>query len=274
MARGRPQSILILGQKKAGTTTLYNLIASSIPNKLPVPKESSVFELSPRLFRLILRLPFFRRKTVLDATTGYYRDGKFSRRFVTNLTHMENRRVILIVRDERDRVISHFRHSRALDGVEAEMSEFLASSEYLDHACLDGKLSALAEIGVTAVDILPFDALNDPVRVSEMLREILGDDAQSLPDEVREDNKFGSRSSLPRGVDRVVASPVFQTILRPLIPSGIRKAVVNLIGKPVSSKELPSPGSWEEMSGADQAKVRTINAENRQALETHGARSW
>jgi hypothetical protein len=254
-------AILILGQKKAGTTSLYAAIAATGLPVIDIPKESGVMN-APALLRRTLRQAE-PEAILLDATTTYFESGAFSPEFIQSLVQFDSVTVLFICREETDRLASHFRHSLNHDGWRGPASKFVGSGDYLHHARLSPVVSAVKELGIDDIHVLPFSLLKDPEGLVQVVGMIVG----KKPDmeNVAAENTFGSLQVMPRPVQKFLATPFFQLVLRPLIPSKLRTSMKQVIG----SKNVDV-----EMTELDQPQIQAIAegimTENTKLLKTYG----
>lgn len=211
--------ILIPGQKKSGTTTLYEALAASFPNTVDVPKESSILTLSPR--RLARRLSQEKGPaTLIDATTTYFRNGAFPETMLRNMSAFDQVQVLLMLRPEAERLPSHYRHACNFDGWTGDFERFLVSPDYLDHADLTGMHGALRDAGIDDIRIVPFAHLDDAQNLRALIHDLFG-----ISGVVRKAaaNEFGSRKVISGSIEAMIARPEFQVLLRPLLPASLRQ---------------------------------------------------
>jgi len=259
------KAILILGQKKAGTTALYEAIASALPDRVDVPKESGILNSATALFATYQAAGKFRGKTLLDATTTYFEGGAFSGQFEQNLRHFDDVTVVITYRDEAARLRSHYRHSVNFDGWHGDAAAFVKDRSYLDHAELGPLLAAVEQLGVAAIHAIPSAHLETAEAVSPLVAELTGRELEVMA----EANRFGARPVIPQGVQRVVAHPLVQVALRPLVPNGLRQRIKTSLGRPaedVAETCFQDPAIGE-------AAMR-IDAANEVALSAGGVQRW
>lgn len=266
--------ILIPGQKKAGTTTLYNHLADHLPHRASVPKESSVLDSAPWLFALYGLARRFKGRVLLDATTTYFKGGEFSPAFRRNLTRFNRVSAVIIHRREVDRMTSHFRHSAAFDGWTGTPAAFLESAEYIDNAYINPKVMALRELGVTDIHIVPFEVLNDPARLRMLMATVLGQEIGPLLGGKLVENRFGKRALVPRPVEQLVATPLFQAAIRPLIPSTLRGWIKTLLARSPEAASATRAAPDIRLTEAMAARLEGIEAENRTLGAKDGIRRW
>lgn len=242
------RAILILGQKKAGTTSLYSAIATTGLPLVDIPKESGVMDSPAMLGRVIERAP--EGAVLLDATTTYFASGRFSDAFIANLGEFARITAIFICRAEETRLYSHFRHSSNYDGWKGSLDAFVASREYLNHARLGPPIEALRQVDIAEIHVLPFALLQDEQGLADAIETIVG----VRPDlsQVAVENRFGSMLVMPGRVQGFLNSPLFQTVLRPLMPSGLRAMLKNAIGR--SAREV-------DAESADDASIQEITTQ-------------
>ena len=252
MTAVRHRLILIPGQKKAGTTSLYEALAAACPDAFEVPKESGILAFQPeRLRRRLARNTS--AATLIDATTTYFRDGNFSDYVLRNITAFDQVHVLLMWRPEAQRLPSHYRHACNFDGWTRDFQSFLTSSDYHDHANLTAMHGALRGAGVTDIRIVPFAHLTDAAALQALTHDLFGTTfrASTLAAAA---NSFGSRSVIPRPIEALVARPEFQVILRPLLPQRLRHCVKWLLSRapgPVEMLDLDTPVVRETIAQLD-----------------------
>lgn len=251
------RAILVMGQKKGGTTSLYSAIQSSGLPIWDIPKESGILNSSATTFGFAARKGVGR--VLLDGTTTYFSERSFSEAFRSNVAAFDHVTVLLTVRPEEVRMVSHYQHSLNFDGWRGSLTEFASSAEYLAHAELSQLIDALAALGISDIRWISFEDLSDPTRQQTAVQSLTGVDALSSAGSAQ--NQFGSRPVLPGWVQAIVAAPIFQVILRPLVPTALRQRIKRMMGRgavPVSADPA------EIQSVADIA--RRIDRENAQAL--------
>ena len=255
------RAILILGQKKAGTTSLHSVIEATGLPFIDIPKESGVMNSIPLLEKTLAEAPA--DAIFLDATTTYFERGRFSKDFAANLARFDHVAVLYICRSEEQRMPSHYRHSLNHDGWGGDAQTFARSEEYLNHARLSQPVAALRDMGIADIRVLPFDLLGEPDRLQSTVAGILGrkPDMKSLAAK----NQFGSLLVMPRSIQRFIGSSFFQLRLRKLIPTWLRERLKNMIG--ANAREVDTSGFEDPVCIA---AARRIDAENAPLLQKLG----
>ncbi|MCT4556807.1 MAG: hypothetical protein N4A61_01995 [Pelagimonas sp.] len=246
--------ILIPGQKKSGTTSLHSALAQVCGSVMDVPKESGILALKPS----VLEARLARETTptlLLDATTTYFRQGAFPKHMAENVARFDQVTVLLMVRPEQARLSSHYRHAINFDGWSGSSSAFLESHDYLDHADLGAMVQGLRDMGLNDIRMIEFGMLKDPDALRSLAGDLLGEPVGPIALETA--NSFGSREVIPGPIEALVAKPVFQVILRPLMPQGLRRWVKGLLGR------KPAQVATDDLSQPEvQALVARIDASN------------
>ena len=254
------RAILILGQKKAGTTSLYSVIEATGLPFIDIPKESGVMNSRALLQKTLAEKP---DAILLDATTTYFEKGRFSDDFIANLGAFGQVSVLYICRPESERMASHYRHSLNHDGWSGDATTFAGSGEYLNHARLSVPIAALQELGVSDITIVPFSLLGDPDRLQPVIGRIVGREPDM--DKVSAQNRFGSLLVMPRPVQKFIGSSFFQLRLRKLIPNGLRERIKAALGS--SAQQVDTSGLADP---ACTAAAEGVDAENAQLLDRFG----
>ncbi|MGK7659763.1 MULTISPECIES: hypothetical protein [unclassified Marinovum] len=256
------RAILVLGQKKAGTTSLHAVIAATDLPLLDLPKESGIMA-SPGLLRRALKKGSA-EAVLLDATTTYFDAGSYPPEFSESLALFDRVTALYICRPETERLVSHFRHACNHDGWVGPVAEFVASSDYLHHAMLVPAVEAMRALGVDDIHVLPFDLLNTPGPLVETIARIVG----RRPDlsQVVEENSFGSLMVMPGPVQGFLGTSLFQLLLRPLFPASLRQLIKRLIGTQARAVSMEGLDS-----AAVQELVARIDAENEALIARVGA---
>lgn len=260
---GMPErrAILVLGQKKAGTTSLYAVIAATGLPLIDVPKESGILA-NPKMLEHVLRkVP--PKAVLLDATTTYFDRGTFPLRLAEALAEFDRVTALFICRRERDRLPSHYRHACNFDGWSGPLEDFVQSGSYLHHARIGPAIAALHGLGVTDVHVLPFDILNAPESVTREIERIVG----ARPDlsEVEAENSFGAMLVVSRPMRWFLRTHFFQIVLKSLLPEGFRQRLKYIFGREARNVEI------EGLEAAPIAGViDRIDAENAALIERYG----
>lgn len=248
----RQRLILIPGQKKSGTTSLYEALLAACPDPIDVPKESGILALQPERLRGRLAQDTS-ATTLIDATTTYFRNGTFPTYVLRNIAAFDQVQVLLMWRPEAQRLPSHYRHARNFDGWTSDFQSFLNSSDYLDHANLTAMHDGLLGAGVTDIRIVPFAHLADAAALQALTHDLFST-AVPAPALAAAANSFGSRSVIPRPIEALVARPEFQVILRPLVPQGLRQWLKRRLSRapgPVEMPGLDTPAVRETIARLD-----------------------
>ena len=111
-----PQDIFIVGYPKSGNTWMQNLIAGVVYSLDPETlSDSMILDLVPDVHSC----PHYRR----HQTPMYFKTHHLPRR--------EYRRVIYLLRDGRDVMVSYYHHLRALNGDDVDFSEIVRTGRHL-----------------------------------------------------------------------------------------------------------------------------------------------
>lgn len=262
---------LIIGAMKAGTTTLYRDLYGHPQVFLPEEKEPDT------LTRLgdndtAIRADFaslFRKarpgQIRGEASTSYTKRPDFEGVAERTLRICgPDIKLIYIRREPVKRLISHYRHDFGLGYIDKPIVQALTEdSRYVDWSSYDWQIAPWREtFGADRLLELDFEAyVADRKATLTRLAEFLGIDPALMPPP-EEERAFNASSAkpIPKGWSKkLVASPLYQRVIKPMVPWKLRDRVQALI--------LPKAReSFEKLDPATEAILRErIIANNAQA---------
>lgn len=229
----RLPNFLIIGAMKAGTTTLYDDLAAHPDAVLPPQKEPDILHMADSIenARKLWDRHFSTAKegSVLgEASTMYTMAPEFPQ--VAKLardTLGPNTRIIYIIRDPIDRIVSHLAHDCAanrIDPTEADKAvlqhgRYVNWSDYYNQIC-----PWLEHFGPTNVKVIKFEDLTQ--KRHDTAREVakfVGLDPTLLPTRTDISNLRGTqRIATFKLVNDVINSELYRKYLRSSMPTWLR----------------------------------------------------
>ena len=109
--------IFIIGFQKCGTTYLHNIISQHPEISSNKVKEPHYFSLSPKLVddNIQQYQNLFESKNFLDSSVSYVHDDKA---LLSIKKYFPNARIIILIRNKVDRVLSAYDHTNSMDSPE------------------------------------------------------------------------------------------------------------------------------------------------------------
>ena len=201
-------NIFIFGQKKSATTTLFETIVRNAPNRyFFFGKESRFLELNYVLRYFIMTYCQRRCRYIIDGTTDYdWSDDRIYQRLPADSL------VLIMIRNERDRSVSHYKHAVRFSETSLEFTQFLNSADYIKEADLSVRIEHLKRHSVQYKII-------DTEAIDQTVVQLLGLD-KLIYEDVNE-NQYGAREPLKFNIDRLLMNGFVQVVVK-CLPKSLR----------------------------------------------------
>ena len=264
VSTGRLPNFLLIGAMKAGTTSLYHYLKGHPQIYVPAYKAPEFFVAESNLHRGV---DWYRKQfagagpdviAVGEASNAYAKYPKFDGVPQRIAAHIPDVRLIYIVRDPIDRILSHYR-TRFAEGTERLPLEeaVLSNPIYLDYSKYALQIEQyLKHIPREQLLVITADALrNDRQRTVQTVYEFLGVDASLVPNELN--REFYQTN------DRAVRSPIplwLRKSLKKYVP--ISKRFKEVENNTLRKLKRLRPSKQEQ----PRAKSITVPAELREKL--------
>lgn len=243
---------VVIGAMKAGTTSVFEFLGAHPGVHAPRNKEPHYFTRGYRLPAAYYRSLFRGRRPGQlngEASPTYSWVRRYPQTPARLAADAPGVRLVYLVRDPIERLLSHHRHHVLLGQVEGGDLESLDDPDLWDRGRYRETLEAfLRHFPRDRIFVADIDDLGRDDRGLRALLDFLGLDAPSGPLSLPVANASADRAAVPGFVGRVARTPV-GSVLRDLVPrerlSGLKRTV---------ARPIPPPA--EEEAVLDAAAVR------------------
>lgn len=235
-------NFLIVGACKSGTTTFYEDLAAHPESAMPDIKEPDILHKAVDANHAIeLWTQHFKRtqhgKVRGEGSTYYTMTPEFPD--VSQLAREvmgKNGKIIYIVRDPIERIVSHLAHDFAVGRITSTNFDDIALSErrYVDWSDYPTQIQPWIDaFGANQVKIVRFEQfVQDRRRVVQDVSQFLGLDPDRLPVRHAISNKRGSQIALKSPyLSKLVHTGIYREIVRSALPANVRKSLRHLLGR-------------------------------------------
>lgn len=252
----RLPAFLIIGAQKSGTTTLSKDLSQHPQVYIPDCKEVSSLIYDAVLTRRGKKTygDYFRRakreQICGDAATAYSRLPTFQRvpeRAVEVLG--KELKIIYIVRDPVDRIVSHHAHALSNENISPDINEAVrARSEFIEYSRYAMQIDAwLQYFKPGNIRIVHFETYSrDRRSIINDIVKFLGLPHFDLPDLQSIHNRAEERRKTSRFLRRWLVSKSYKAHLKPIVPRGIRKVIRDMITTPAPLPSVSMSTETEE----------------------------
>lgn len=231
-----PPAFLIIGSMKSGTTSLYDALAETKGFHLPEEKEPDILHQFPEVETC--RLAYARHfgpqaegTLCGEASTSYtmrpFRDD------VARHAHAvcgTNLKLIMIMRDPVQRIVSHLRHDYLVGRVQdpdfdrlvREDGRYIAFSDY--GMQLDPWVSVFGRSNLLCLDLADFS--RSPREVTQRVVDFVGGSPDGVPEMTKKRNAHEDLVAVRYGfVKPLITNHTYRYVMRRLLPERMRNAI-------------------------------------------------
>lgn len=234
---------LVIGAMKAGTTSVFEFLAAQPGVHAPRNKEPHYFTRGYRMPVSYYRWLFHGRspgQITGEASPTYSNLRRYPECVERIARDAPSVRIVYLVRDPLERIVSHFRHHQLLGSGAGTIEEALAVPDLWNRSRYLETIEAyLTRFPTDQLLVLDFDALRaDGAGLVTLLRFLglpAGDDPAVLP----QSNITDRRTAVPGPVGRLARTPV-GAMVRDLVPAAALQRVKGTVARPVGDEPAPT----------------------------------
>lgn len=245
MRRESTTPFIVLGAMKCGTTTLHSILESHPDVAIVVEKEHDSFLDAHHAQVTARRIRDSSTAVAGEVSTAYMQQPMYPPAAVTVLDALgSDIRLLAILRDPFERAVSHWRHWRQLGreaaGPEALLdaaNPYIAFSSYFRQ--LEPWIDAFGSEKICCIRLEDYRA--NPEETLGTVWDFLGVPRLRQPvDGLVHANSGNARLVAPRWTHRVLRSAAYRRVIRPLLPSNVRRTALVGTGGHRRREQLPA----------------------------------
>lgn len=239
---------LVIGAQKCGTTTLFADLASHPSVKMTRDKECAVLvdaDVSSGpgdWYRRQLPPSLNSELTFGDVTTSYSMRDSHPEVVKNAMQLGESLKIIYIVRDPLERIVSHHHHDFSLGKCSADINRAVSlDARFLEHSKYWYQLSPWIEaFGAHSVFVVQFEEYTTRRQESfDRLTDFLGLERFTLVSPDRILNSSQSKVVSTPTWSQFITSGIYRRIVRPILPVRVRQAVMSWVLPKAPPRPMP-----------------------------------